>query len=501
MVKSIRLRLLIWYAAVLAVVVGGFTLLLYYEVQAARFREIDAQLETGSAGLESALRMFPPHELNGSAPPFPPKGPPPKGPPQKGPNGAPPPPEPMTQERLLASLNLPGPPGDQTVGTYYAVWRADGTLLKSSRLPPDTGKPANLPAKPAIVFRGTNRERAVRGPQGVVILVGRPAESAFAELAAFAWQLLVMGVFVMVVALVGGWIISRRIFRPVEVISATAARISVANLSERIDTEPLDKELVELGRVLNDTFDRLEASFARQAQFTADASHELRTPLTVIRSQAELALLRPREPEEYRASLESCLKAAERMSALVERLLALARADAGMPGLMRKSVDLDRIIEDAAGQLHPAARSKKVTVVRDLTPVQVIGDGPALGQVALNLIANAVKYNRSGGRVWVKLIADRNQAILTVEDTGIGIPEADRTKVFERFYRADKARTRASGGMGLGLAICKAIIEAHGGTIEFETLLGQGTTFRVSLPRHLESAVAVPDRIERDTTS
>ena len=471
MVKSIRLRLLIWYAAVLSAVVVGFTLLLYFEVQAARLREIDGQLETGSAGLEASLRMFSPHEL---AAPGPPRRPPPKGP--KGP-------EPMSPERLIAGLNLANDPGGEA---YFAVWREDGSLLKSSaKLPAERAKPP-IPDKPTWNFRGTNRERKVRGPGNTVVLVGRPAEKAAEDLFRFAWQLALTGTLVLAVGLLGGWLISRRIFRPVEAIAATAARISVANLSERIDTEPLDAELVELARVLNNTFDRLEASFDRQAQFTADASHELRTPLTVIRSQAELALLRPREPEEYKASLESCLKAAERMSALVERLLALARADAGMPGLMRKPVELDRVVEDAVGHLLSAAKAKKVALVRDLAAVAAIGDAPALGQVAANLIANAIKYNRTGGRVWVKLIAEGDRAILTVEDTGLGIAEVDRPNVFERFYRADKARTRGSGGSGLGLAICKAIIEAHGGSITFDSVPGQGTTFRVLLPRAVE---------------
>src|SRR2546421_610815 len=204
MTRSIRLRLLLWYAAVLAAVVGGFAALLYYEVRAARLREIDAQLDAAAAGLESALRLFPQYELTGEEPPPPPRPKPDKGPFDKGPkgkkgppdkgkkgppdDGGPPgkgfakeppermePPERPSRDRLLAGLTLPGPP-ESTSSVYFAVWRADGGLVKSVGLPPDVSTPAPNPGRPAFWFRGWNRELAARGPQGSIILVGRPAE-------------------------------------------------------------------------------------------------------------------------------------------------------------------------------------------------------------------------------------------------------------------------------------------------------------------------------------
>jgi signal transduction histidine kinase len=515
MARSIRLRLLGWNAAVLTGVVGGFAGLLYYEVRAARLRDVDARLEAAAAGLESALRLFPSHELTGEPPPprfprphwpEPPDGGAARGLPPTAPGSSPggpwpgdvpaPPfgrrPGPLPRDRLLAGLDLPGPPGASANPAYFAVWRADGTLLKEVGYPPAPAGPPPAPRRFAAT-RGANRELATPGPGRTVLLVGAPCGDVYAELTTFAWQLAGTGAAVLAVGLGGGWLISRRIFRPVDAIAGAAARISAANLSERIDTASLDAELVGLGRVLNETFGRLQEAFDRQARFTADASHELRTPLAVLRSQAELTLSRARTPEEYREALRACLRAAERMAELAERLLTLARADAGWPGARREPVELERMVTDALAQLAPAAEAKGVTVEPDLAPARTTGDAAALAQVVTNLVGNAIQYNRPGGRVAVRLAGGPGAATLTVEDNGVGIPEADRPRVFERFYRADKARSRASGGTGLGLAICKAVVEVHGGKIGFEPTPGGGSTFRVTLPAAAQESAGTPD--------
>jgi heavy metal sensor kinase len=320
------------------------------------------------------------------------------------------------------------------------------------------------------------------GPRGTRILVGRPVGREQADLAAFAWQLAGAGAAVLAAGLAGGWVISARILRPVAAISATASAISATNLSERIDAGKVDRELAELAGVLNAMFDRLEAAFERQARFTADASHELRTPLAILRSHAELALSRPRTPDEYRETVETCLGATRRMTALVEGLLTLARADAGKLELRRQPVDLRHVVEEGVALFEPLAEGRGVSLAASLAPANVTGDPDRLGQVLTNLLSNAVQYNRPGGAVRVELGVAAAEAVLSVSDTGCGIPEGDRPHIFERFYRVDKARSRASGGNGLGLAICKSIVEAHGGTIGFETKPGQGSTFWVRLP-------------------
>ena len=285
------------------------------------------------------------------------------------------------------------------------------------------------------------------------------------------------------VGLTGGWLISARLLRPIAAISATAASIAATNLSGRIDPQGVDRELAELATVLNATFDRLEAAFARQARFTADASHELRTPLAIVRNHAELALSRPRSPEEYRETLTTCLRATIRMTALVEGLLTLARADAGRLELTRAAVDLRPTVKEAIGLFRPLAEQQAVSLSAHLEHAEVSGDPVRLVQVVANLLSNAVQHNRPGGSVTVRLGETAEEVVLEVADTGFGIPPEDQPHLFERFFRVDKARGRDSGGSGLGLAICKSIVEAHGGTIGCESVPERGSTFWVRLPR------------------
>ncbi len=320
------------------------------------------------------------------------------------------------------------------------------------------------------------------GPQNMIILVGHSLRRDYAGLRKFAWQLAGAASLALAVGLIGGWVVSSRILRPVAAIGATASRISATNLSGRINPDAVDRELVELAHVLNAMFERLEAAFDRQARFTADASHELRTPLAIIRSHAELALARPREAEDYRETIETCLKASKRMAALVDGLLTLARADAGKLELRHEPVDLSHLVEETVDLFRPLAERKKLRLAADLDPAIVTGDPLRLQQVVTNLLSNAVQYNRPGGVIRVALTTAGAATMLAVTDTGCGIPEEDRPFLFERFYRVDKARSRAAGGNGLGLAICKSIVEAHRGAIDFDSKVDTGSTFRVRLP-------------------
>ena len=488
MARSIRWRLQAWYGLVLLAVVAGFAGVLYYRARATLFQEIDAALEDDALYLDAALRRFPPHLLDGTPPPRdPPRDFPRPRPPDRFKKDRPPPPGP-SRERLMAELALPehsasGPDGRRPAAAYFGVWRADGSVLKASELPEETAPPPPTPGgRPRLEWRGDRREATLTGPRNTRVLVGRSVSDEWAGLHAFAWRLGGAGAAVLAVGLLGGWLVSARILRPVAAIAATASSISATNLSGRIDPATVDRELAELARVLNAAFDRLEAAFERQARFTADASHELRTPLAIIRTHAELALARPRSAGEYREAVVTCLRAAERMAALVEGLLALARADAGKLDLRRDPVDLKWVVEESANLLRPLAEARGISLELKLDPAVVVGDPLRLGQVVANLLTNAVNYNRDGGSVRVELAVSSGEAVLSVADTGGGIPEEDRPHIFERFYRVDKARSRASGGTGLGLAICKSAVESHGGTIDFETESGRGTTFRVRLP-------------------
>jgi heavy metal sensor kinase len=373
---------------------------------------------------------------------------------------------------------------------YFIIWRGDGEVLKASKLPPSvsaTEQPLFPGSGPGLHLRqrGRLREVVLLGPRQTQILVGRSTQREHDELAWLAWQLVMTGAGVLAVGLAGGWLLSSRAVRPIAAMSAAAASISASNLSRRIDVAEVDSELGKLASILNEMFARLQTAFARQVRFTADASHELRTPLAIIHARAELTLTRPRGAEEYREALETCLRASRRMRSLVDGLLTLARADAGKLELKPQPLDLGALVRETVTLLEPLAEEKNVTLSVNAPSVTMRADSDRLAQVVTNLTANAIHYNRPGGNVWVTLEATESEAVLTVTDTGVGIPEEDRPHLFERFYRVDKARSREEGGNGLGLAICHSIVEALGGSIGFTTEVDRGTTFTVRLPREL----------------
>jgi two-component system OmpR family sensor kinase len=505
MFKSIRGRLLIWHAVILLLAVAGFGAALYAQVRRARLDEIDADLHAAARSLEGTLRTFPPHVLEGRPEPpgRRPGGPPHLRPgPRRPPHGPGPPPPPDGERPDSPEPGRPHGPGprppfeqglmlpehfrNRPEAPYFVVWRANGEVLKASSSAPPSPPPPAAAAEASyrVRQRGPLREVILTGPLRTRVLVGRSVIHEDAELTRLAWQVFSTGLAVLAVGMAGGWVLSRRAVRPIAAMSATAAALSADNLSRRIDLRDVDSELGELGRILNDLFARLESAFERQVRFTADASHELRTPLAVIHSQAELALARPRSSEDYRDALEACLRASRRMRGLVEALLTLARADAGQLEMHRERVDLAALVEDSIALLAPLATAEKVNleVEAEGENVAVTGDPGRLSQVVTNLLTNAIHYNRAGGQVKAAVAAMASEAVLTVADTGCGIPIEEQPRVFERFFRVDRARSRARGGSGLGLAICKSIVEAHGGTIGFTSVVNQGTTFVVRLP-------------------
>jgi signal transduction histidine kinase len=281
--------------------------------------------------------------------------------------------------------------------------------------------------------------------------------------------------------IVGSWLITRAV-RPVEQIKATAVEVSRGKLSARVPANNPDSELGQLSSVLNATFARLEAAFERQQQFTSDAAHELRTPLAIMISEAQTCLARPRGAAEYKQGLEDCLDTAQQMRKLTDTLLALAHLDVDTADAQCTEIDLADVALHCIGQLQPLASSREITLKHDLSPAQVINVPERIRLVMINLLMNAISYNRPGGEV---LVTTRNvgvHASLTVADTGIGIGAADLPHIFDRFYRVDKVRSRSGGHAGLGLSICRAILDAEGGTVDVQSEIGKGTIFTVSLP-------------------
>jgi len=315
-------------------------------------------------------------------------------------------------------------------------------------------------------------------------LVGRSMAPDLAAMRRLAFWLVAAGGAVLVLGLAGGWWLATRAIAPIDDISSTALKIAGGDLSHRINIADTESELGRLAGVLNSTFARLEAAFANQARFTADASHELRTPVSVILSQAQTTLSRDRSGVEYRQTLEACQRAAGRMRRLIESLLELARLDAGQEPMRREPFDLARIARESIELVRPLASERQIDIQSDLRAVHCVGDAERIGQVLTNLLTNAIQYNRERGRVTVSTRADNGAAWLTVGDTGNGIPAEALPHIFERFYRADESRSGARGGTGLGLAICRAIVDAHSGRLEVSTTPGEGSAFTVKLPVH-----------------
>lgn len=281
----------------------------------------------------------------------------------------------------------------------------------------------------------------------------------------------------------GGWLLARRALQPVVRMTEAAQRISAERLAERVEETGAGDELDHLAITLNQMLTRLDAAFSQIRQFSASASHELQTPLTILKGELEVALRSPRTSEEYRAVLNSSLEEVERIAQLVEGLLLLSRAEAGVLKMDRQPVDLTQLLEEVCSRLKLLADSRSIELRLGATrPISIVGDRERLRRLLLNLTDNALKYTDPGGTVTLSLGRDERSAVIAVADTGIGIPPEEQGKVFQPFYRTFEARSHAENGTGLGLAIARSIAAAHGGDIAVASTPGRGATFRVLIP-------------------
>src|SRR5205807_7131897 len=289
---------------------------------------------------------------------------------------------------------------------------------------------------------------------------------------------------VLLVASLGGYFLARKSLAPIALMNAQTQRITAENLSSRLDvTNPRD-ELGQLATTINALLARLDATFTEQQRFIADASHELRTPLAVLRGETEVALEQNRGAEDYRESLALIKDEAERLSRIVENLFILARQPVDQHSIMKAPLRLNEVVSECvrSAQVLAAQRDFRLHLDGTRSEVNLNGDDELLKRMLLNLLDNAVKYTAPGGEVSVALSSQNGNARIIVTDSGIGIPAADQPRIFDRFYRVDKARSRALGGAGLGLSIAKWIVEAHGGTIAVQSIPTQGSEFIVDLP-------------------
>lgn len=471
--RSISWRLQFWYGLLLAGVLVALGIAAFRLERARLDRALDDELRQRVSRLIRTVRAPPPPQDS--------EGPPPGG------DGFGPPRPPPRRDHLPEDF-ASGPDAaayaDAVGGRkfYYVIW-----LLNGPRLTRSPGAPADVPRpegrqQEGLRTRGEWREYFFMTAPQDYVLVGSSTASDTAALRRFAAILAGVGAAVLALGILGGSWLVRRALRPIGEISGAAARMAQGDLSQRIALDQTAGELGQLAGVLNDSFARLEAAFARQARFTGDAAHELRTPVTVILTHAQNGLAAEGGTAEHREAFAACQRAAQRMRGLIESLLQLARLDSAETPVARTPFDLADVARGCLEFIRPLAEERGVTLQADLGAAPCRGDARQLDQVVSNLLDNALHHNREGGQVSVRTSQEATWSILTVTDTGAGIAEQHLPLIFERFYRADQARSGGGGRSGLGLAIAKAVVDAHGGTIQVSSRSGEGATFTVRLP-------------------
>jgi heavy metal sensor kinase len=456
MFNSVRTRLTLWYAGVVAVSLIAFALLVYYAAAKVFYERQDEALRSTAETVASAYIQELEEEQSIA----------------------------KANEVVLAEMVFPN--------RYVEVTDAGGRVVAwSANL---TGHVLTIPAdKLANARQQTISFAVINNLRVAVVPLSGSKELGYA---AVAEPLSVIdeslrrlrrdffaGVpLVLLLASIGGYFLARKSLSPIALMDRQTQRITAENLSARLDVMNERDELGGLGLTINQLLERLENSFKEQQRFIADASHELRTPLAVLRGETEVSLSQSRSLDEYKASLNLIKDEAERLSRIVEDLFVLARQPADRRAVSRQPVRLDEIVAECGRAAQVLAAQKDLNLRIDPgTALSLNGDDELLQRMILNLLDNAVKYTPPGGEISVELMASNGDARLTVRDNGIGIPTKDQPHVFDRFYRVDKARSRAMGGAGLGLSIVRQIAEAHGGTVSVESS-ARGSVFTVQLP-------------------
>jgi heavy metal sensor kinase len=477
-VQTIRGRLTAWYSLALALTLAAFATVLYFARRSASYQDLDRRIQS-EASLTAGI-LAESYRARGVLVRADSAG------------------HPVLIPDLAALL--------EAVPDFLVITARDGNLLFASsdaraltfqqveRLrdlasAPISGRASGTlqlePSGPRIRYAVHYVSDA--GPQFGAILAGANVRSA--ELGAeqlLSTFVLILPLGLVVALLMGTWIANRALTAVDQIITEVREITDGRSLHRRLAVPVVKDELGRLVETLNEMLTRLARNFAALRRFTADASHELKTPLTVLRAGVERAVTTPNLPQETLVTLEETLQEIKRMTELVDALLMLARADEGLAALHREPVDLRSIVAEVqeTGELLAEEAGVSMEVATPAEPVVVSVDASRIRQLILNLVTNAVKYTPAGGSVRMQLGPANGRVALSVADTGIGIAAGDLPHIFDRFWRADSARTRTGErpGAGLGLAICKWIAEAHGGQIDVVSRPGRGTTFTVVLP-------------------
>ena len=461
MVSTVRVRLTLWYVVVFGLLLAGFSAFVYVVLSRTLYARLDQSLLNAAQVVSGEFRSEVAENEGGAA------------------EGA---------AQVLTELHLPG--------TYFAIF--DGEQLLASNLDWNQVSARELLSSTATddptifrTVRGYGEEGArvaiipaPAGDKAYLVAAAEPLHSLVEQLESIRRIFYLGFPAALLVAGIGGFILAKKSLAPVVAMSNQAERISARNLHERLSIGNNRDELGHLARVFNDLLSRLDGSFESMREFIADASHELRTPLSIIRGEADVALSQDRDATEYRDALAIIQDEAKRLSRIVDDMMALARADAGQRPLQIEEFYLNDLVEECCKAATVLTVREGVTLtVEPAADIAFRGDEDLLRRMFMNLLDNAIKYTPAGGSVSVELACEPSSVKIIVSDTGIGIPADQVPHIFERFYRVDKARSRADGGSGLGLAIAKWVAEAHRGSIDLISRSGHGSKFTVSLPR------------------
>lgn len=486
---SIRFKLTLWYVLILGILLISFSTFLYFTLSNSLHRDVDNKLRS-LAELIAAESSSPLSKFGFGS----------------------------IDQALELSLDL------KPIGKFIQVLDESGKIgrrsenLKNVQLPVslqtlknatqgivtfETHRVGNLPLR-IITYPVKENHHITR-----IIQIASSLEDVEEALNKLFLILLITVPSALVVASLGGQFLARKALKPVDQITHTARVITTKNLNQRIEPLKVKDEISRLVDTFNDMISRLDQSFNQIKQFTADASHELKTPLTILKGEVEVALRRERTPSEYIQILESNLEEINRMSKIVDDLLWLSKADIGEIKIQKEEVNLTALIQELVDQMSLLAQSKRIQIQtvhhNGSEEIRIYGDALRMRELFLNLIDNGIKYTEEGGEITIHLQKEtslQNEEMIgssdgrkigfakvTISDTGIGISKEDQRKIFNRFYRVDKARSRDQGGSGLGLSICKWIVEAHQGEIEVESEPGKGSSFIVKLPLYSPSFI------------
>jgi len=473
--QSLRFKLTLWYVFILGILLIAFSSFLYLTLSKSLYRDVDNKLKSLAEFI--ATESVSPLSKFGFG---------------------------NIDQTLETSMNL------KPVGKFIQVLDESGRIGRKS----DNLKHVQLPislnalknASMGLVTFETNRSlgdtplRIVTLPvteknQSMrIVQVASSLEDVEDALNTLFLILVITVPSALILTSLGGQFLAYKALKPVDQITQTARMITSQNLNQRITPPKVKDEISRLIETFNEMITRLDQSFRQIKQFSSDASHELKTPLTILRGEVEVALRKERTPPEYQKVLKSNLEEVHRMAQIVEDLLLLSRADNGEIQLNRKEINLSEILNEMVPQARFLAQPQNL-LLQSLLPeekITILGDSLRIRELLLNLIENAVKYSEDGGRVTIQLSKQNSAAPrekgengfaeIRVTDTGIGIAKEDQERIFDRFFRVDKARSREQGGSGLGLSICKWIVEAHQGKITVESNLEKGSSFIVLLP-------------------